>query len=451
MWKLLILFLSCGLLLHSEPLTPIKKKTPVVVLGGGIAGMTAALQLSQAGMMPLVIVGPSPGGVITVSHEVENWPGDILIRGADLADRFEQQLKNREVELLSAVATDVDFSHRPFLIKAKNPLVPTESYEIEAPCCIIALGATPKLLQVPGESALLYKKIFTCAPCDGFRFKDQTVAVIGGGEAALVEAHYLATLAKQVYVIVRGDQFKTIQPSLKEKLFSKSNVKILYQTTVQQFEETSAGIKLYLNPQETLLVQAAFLAIGSHPNTQILKQSLKLDPQGYVILERGQMTSIPGVFAAGDVSDRVYKQASTAAGDATKAALDAISFLSNAPPLPVAASTSPPSEPTEILSLANLRSILQTAHKPAILYFYSPSCSPCRSFRPLYQKWAQDFGSVASFLKINGETSSACFKAYNVQAIPTILVLDPDGHIAYRATGISHMSEVLVYLEKLKN
>ncbi len=275
--------------------------------------------------------------------------------------------------------------------------------------------------------------------------------MVGGGEAALVEAHYLATLAKQVYVIVRGDQFKTIQPSLKKKLLSKSNVKILYRTTVQQFEETSAGIKLYLNPQETLLVQAAFLAIGSHPNTQILKQSLKLDPQGYVILEKGQMTSIPGVFAAGDASDRVYKQASTAAGDATKAALDAISFLSNAPPLPVATSTSPPSEPTEVLSLANLRSILQTAHKPAILYFYSPSCSPCRSFRPLYQKWSQDFGSVASFLKINGETSSACFKAYNVQAIPTILVLDPDGHIAYRATGISHMSEVLVYLEKLKN
>ncbi len=158
MWKLFLLFLSCSLLLHGEPSTPIKKKSPVVILGGGVAGMTAALQLSQAGMMPLVIVGPSPGGIITVSHEVENWPGDILITGADLADRFEQQLKKRGVELLSAVATDVDFSRRPFLIKAKNSLTPTESYEIETPCCVIALGATPKLLQVPGESALLYKR-----------------------------------------------------------------------------------------------------------------------------------------------------------------------------------------------------------------------------------------------------------------------------------------------------
>lgn len=440
MLKKLLFFITLLISAHAQT-------APVVILGGGIAGMTAALQVSQAGLTPLVIIGPTPGGIITVSPGVENWPGDLSITGPALADKLEQQLEKRGVKMMSGVVTSVDFSRRPFKIHVKDPILSKESV-IEAECCIVALGATPNQLQVPGEKSLLFKKIFTCAPCDGLRFKDQTVAVIGGGESALIEAHYLSNIAKQVIVIVRGDKFKTIQPALKEKLLSNPKVKVLFKTTVKEFQDVPEGIKLHLS-KDTLLVQGVFLAIGSHPNTDMLKNSLKLDASGYIILKEGQTTSIPGVFAAGDVSDPVYKQAISAAGDATKAALEAINFLSSTP------SSSPVITPTasniiEITDLPTLQSTIQSSDKPIVAYFSSPSCMPCRSFKTLYQKWSQDYSTVAKFLKINGEECSACFDAYKVQAIPAVLIIDSKGNVTHRAVGAMNMTDIVKFLEKQK-
>ncbi len=403
--------------------------------------MTAALQISQAGLTPLVIMGPSPGGIITVSPDVENWPGDVSITGADLADRLEQQLKSRGVQFLSGVVQAVDFSHRPFTIKVSN------HPEIKTDCCIVTMGATPNFLGIPGEKPLLYSKIFTCAPCDGLRFKGQSVAVIGGGESALVEAHYLSNIAKQVTVVVRSKEFRTMQPALKEKVLSKPNVKVLFQTTVHQFQDDPQGMTLKLSNQQSLQVQGVFLAIGSHPNTDILKKALKLSPDGYVILGKGQSTSVPGVFAAGDVSDPIYKQAITAAGDATKAALEAIQYLSltNSSAASMKSSTE---NITEIPDLKTLQSTIRTSDKPVVAYFSSPACMPCRSFKPLYEKWSQDYSDVAHFLKINGETCPACFDLYNVQAIPAVLIITPDGKVLQRAVGAVNMTDIVKYLEK---
>ena len=236
--------------------------------------MTAALQISQAGLTPLVIMGPSPGGIITVSHDVENWPGELSITGADLADKLQKQLEARGIPLLSGSVKSVDFSRRPFTLQVINP-ISQEATTIQADSCIITIGATPNLLQIPGEKPLLYNKIFTCAPCDGLRFKDQNVAVIGGGESALIEAHYLSGIAKEVTIIVRGKEFKMIQPALKEKVLSKPNVTVLFQTTVKEFKDYPRGIELELSTQKSLLVQGAFLAIGSHPNTDIFKNALQ--------------------------------------------------------------------------------------------------------------------------------------------------------------------------------
>lgn len=441
MIKKLILFFILISSLHAQ--------IPIVILGGGIAGMTAALQVSQAGLTPLLIVGPTPGGIITVSPGVENWPGDLFITGAALADKLEEQLQKRGVKFMTAEVTSVDFSKRPFTIHVKNPHIPGDSSVIEAECCIVALGATPNMLQIPGEASLLYKKIFTCAPCDGLRFKDQTVAVIGGGESALIEAHYLANIAKEVVVIVRGKEFKTIQPALKSKLLSNPKVKVLFQTTVEEFQDDASGIKLHLSSKKSLLVQGAFLAIGSRPNTDILKNSLNLDSAGYIILKDGQMTSIPGVFAAGDVSDRTYKQAITAAGDATKAALEAINYLSIAP------SSSQIQEAfsgeiTEIPDLAAFKSVILTSEKPVVAYFFNPQCIPCRSFRPIYQKWAEQYSSVATFIKINGETCPACFHAYHIEAIPAVLIFDSKGKVIRHAIGQMQMTEIIKFLENQK-
>ena len=426
---------------------PIRQTAPVVVLGEGMAGMSAALQLSQAGLHPLVITGLSPGGIITVSQDVENWPGDLLISGAHLADRLEQQIEKRGVKLLPAMVTQVDFSRAPFKIYAKNFLLKEESYEIETPCCIIATGALPNLLKVPGEVDLLYQKIFTCAPCDGLRFKDQTVAVIGGGESALVEADYLSHLAKKVFILVRGKSFKSFQPALKEKLLSKPNVEILYQTTVHGFKNDPSGVQLQLQAgksPKTLLVQGAFLAIGSTPNTQIFKKSLELDPDGYIVLKQGQMTSVPGVFAAGDVSDRLYKQAITAAGDATKAALQAIQFLSSSP------TTIMTKDPSSVLEITDLETLQQTIHssKWTVAYFYSSSCMPCRAFKPLFLRWSEKYGEIATFIKINNETCPPCFDSYQVQSIPTVLILDSEGTIQKHAAGLFQMPRISSFLEE---
>jgi len=410
-----------------------QKTTPVVILGGGVAGMSAALQISQAGLTPLVIVGPSPGGIITVSPAVENWPGDLSITGSDLADKLEEQLKNRDVQFLSGAVESVDFSRRPFTLKVSG------HPDIKADCCIIAMGATPNILGAPGEKGLLYSKIFTCAPCDGLRFKGQTVAVIGGGESALIEAHYLSNIAKQVTIIVRGKEFKTVQTALKEKVLSRPNVKVIFQTTVEKFEETDQGVNLTLSNKEVLEAQGVFLAIGSHPNTAILKKALRLTSEGYIALEKGQSTSVPGVFAAGDISDPVYKQAITAAGDATKAALEAIRYLSL---------TSPTI--TEITDLKTLQSTIRASSKPVVAYFSSPSCAPCRSFKPLYEKWAQDYSGVAHFLKINRESCPACFEFYDVQAIPAVLIITPDGKVLDRAVGVANMTNIVKPLEKAR-
>lgn len=420
-----------------------QKSTPVVIMGGGVAGMTAALQISQAGLTPLVIMGPSPGGIITVSPDVENWPGDISITGADLADKLEQQLKSRGVQFLFETVQSVDFSRRPFTIRVSN------QPEIKTDCCIVTMGATPNFLGVAGEKPLLYSKIFTCAPCDGLRFKGQSVAVIGGGESALIEAHYLSNIAEQVTVVVRGKEFRTIQPALKEKVLSKSNVKVLFQTSVEQIQDDPQGVILKLSSQQNLQVQGVFLAIGSHPNTDILKNTLKLTPNGYIILEKGQSTSVPGVFAAGDVSDPVYKQAITAAGDATKAALEAIQYLSLANSS-TAISKNTFSNITEIPDLKTLQATIRASDKPVVAYFSSSSCMPCRSFRPLYEKWSQDYSNVAQFLKINAETCEACFDAYNVQAIPAVLVITPEGRVLQRAVGAVNMTDIVKYLEKAR-
>ncbi len=441
--KKLVLFLFLLVSLHAQT------TVPVVVIGGGIAGMTAALQISQAGLTPLLIMGPSPGGIITVSHDVENWPGELSITGIDLADKLQQQLEQRGIPLISGVVKAVDFSRRPFTFQVINP-ISQEATTIQADSCIITMGATPNLLQIPGEKQLLYNKIFTCAPCDGLRFKDQNVAVIGGGESALIEAHYLSGIAKQVTLVVRGKEFKTIQPALKEKVISKPNVKVLFQTAVKEFKDDPQGIQLELSSKDSLLVQGAFLAIGSHPNTDILQEALKLDPSGYIVLGKGQNTSVLGVFAAGDVCDPIYKQAITAAGDATKAALDAIQYLSMTSS-PASKTIAASSSIIEIEDLPTLQSTIKSSDKPLVVYFSSPACMPCRSFKPLYEKWSEEYSDVAKFLKIIGETCPACFQAYNIRGIPAVLIITPEGKVLKRAIGTENMIDVLQFLEKARH
>jgi thioredoxin reductase (NADPH) len=418
-------------------------------LGGGVAALTAAVQVSQAGLQPLVITGPRPGGIIVQSHSVQNWPGEIEITGTDLADKLQKQAEACGVIFHPGQVTDIDVAGHPFLITVQNSFEKQPIQKIKARTCIIALGALPKLLHVPGEQENLFVNIFTCAPCDGMRYKDKTVAVIGGGDSALVEAQYLSNLAKKVYVLVRKDEFKTVQPKQRDAILSRPNIEVLYNTTVESFRNQEQGLILNLaDPSglKQLPVNGAFLAIGSLPNTEMFKGKLELDSGGYIVLKDKQETSVPGIFAAGDVSDKIFRQAMTAAGDATKAALQAQNYFGTT--VPAVQETAQATELREIVSLEALRQLVSTSDKPVVVYFYGKQCLPCRSFRFTYNKWASQFQDKAYFVKISGEEARDCFNLYHIQVVPTVVVFDKE-KVLYQGSG-KELSNLPSFLEKIK-
>jgi len=428
------LLLSLALLLGVKPLPSapiVDEEYPVVILGGGVAALTAAVQVSQAGFQPLVITGPKPGGIIVQSHSVRNWPGEIEISGGELADKLQKQADACGTLFLHGQVIDVDVSKQPFVFTVQSS--ENKVQKIRARTCIVALGALPKLLGVPGEQENLFSSIFTCAPCDGMHFKNKTVAVIGGGDSALTEAHYLSNLAKKVYLIVRKDEFRTIQPKYRDSVLSRPNVEVIYNTTVSSFQKNENDLTLTLSStKKPLTVHGAFLAIGSLPNTALFKGKLELDKEGFIVLKNQQETSVPRIYAAGDVSDKVYKQAMTAAGDATKAALQAQEHFGNHL---ILQTKSPTTSIQEIDSMDQLRSVISSSKKPTVVYFYSKSCPPCRSFSPTFDTWATQLSDKAHFVKARDTVADEIFEAFNIRAMPSVVILDTKGKPIFEARG----------------
>lgn len=297
----------------------------VIVLGGGVGSLTSALYLARAGIVPIVIEGPIPGGLITQSHSVQNWPGEMEISGTDLADKVKAQVIANGAKIVSEEVVAVDFSKRPFLITTRS-IGEKETKLRQAKTVIIALGSSPNFLSIPGEETYWGRGISNCAVCDGSLFRGKKVGVVGGGDAAVLEALYLSNIAKDVTLFIRKDAFKGIEEKRIQALKAKSNVKILFNTQVVEVKGskdklTTLVLKTNDKPNYEFPVDGLFLAIGSTPNSSLFKGSLELDSQGYIALKNGQETSVPGVYAMGDIVDPVYKQAITAAGDGAKAAL----------------------------------------------------------------------------------------------------------------------------------
>ena len=449
-----IFLLTLAFLLGFKPLPSapiIEQEYPIVILGGGVAALTAAVQVSQAGFQPVIITGPSPGGIIVQSHSIHNWPGEIEISGAELADKFQKQAAACGTLFIHGQVINVDVSKQPFVFTIQNNADPSKIQKIKARTCIVALGALPKLLQVPGEQENLFTKIFTCAPCDGLQFKDKTVAVIGGGDSALTEAHYLSNLAKKVYVIVRKDQFRTVQAKYKDIILSRPNIEVIYNTTVSSFQKDHEDLKLTLaTPQgaSQLSVQGAFLAIGSLPNTALFKGKLELDKEGFIVLKNQQETSVPRVYAAGDVSDKIFKQAMTAAGDATKAALQAQEHFGDK----TTAQKEPVKAPAikEITSMEELRTLATSSDKPVVVYFYSKTCQPCRSFNYTYDIWASQLHEKAHFVKVLHGPGDDLFYAFGVRFLPSVVVLDTKGKLIFEARGLE-LAKVPSVIEKSRS
>lgn len=300
-----------------------------LIIGSGPAGFTAAIYASRAALEPVLYEGLEPGGQLTTTTEIENFPGyPDGVQGTQLMDDLRRQAKRLGTDVRSGVITAVDLSHRPFKVSVEG------EEKLLADSIIISTGATAKYLGLPSESKFKGMGVSACATCDGFFYRKQDVAVVGGGDTACEEATYLASLCRQVYLIVRKPYLRASK-AMQERVFSTDNIKVLFEhNTVEVLgdEDGVTGVKVLNGAGEEydIPLSGFFLAIGHHPNTELFMGQLKTDDQGYIVTEPGtSMTSVEGVFAAGDVRDPHYRQAVVAAGSGCIAALDCERFLAS--------------------------------------------------------------------------------------------------------------------------
>nr|WP_093313616.1 thioredoxin-disulfide reductase [Sphingomonas jatrophae] len=304
--------------------------TKMLILGSGPAGLSAAIYGARAGLAPIVVQGVQPGGQLTTTTDVENYPGfREVIQGPWLMEEMQAQAEHVGARMLWDTIVDVDVSTRPFRLTGDGGTV----YVAET--LVIATGAQAKWLGLESEQRLRGQGVSACATCDGFFYRGKKVAVIGGGNTAVEEALYLTNHSPDVTLIHRRDSLRA-EKILQERLFAHPNIKVLWNTVVDEFvagEGTAGLVALQLRDRESgethrLDVDGAFTAIGHSPATELFRGKLDLDDDGYLLVEPGTArTAIPGVFACGDVMDKIYRQAITAAGTGCMAALDAERFL----------------------------------------------------------------------------------------------------------------------------
>ncbi len=304
-----------------------ENKRNVIIIGSGPAGLTAALYAARANLKPLVLEGIQPGGQLTITTDVENFPGfPDGILGPELMDKMRQQASRFGAECKYETVTEVDFSARPFTVKTENG-----SYSGDT--VIISTGASALFLDLPGEKEYMGRGVSACATCDGFFFADQELVVVGGGDTAMEEATFLTKFAKKVHVVHRRDELRASK-TMRDRAVKNDKIEFIWDSAVDEIvgdDNGVTGVKLRnvkSGEQTDFPVQGVFVAIGHIPNTGIFKGHLDMNDVGYIKVNNGSThTNVEGVFAAGDVADHVYRQAITAAGTGCMAAMDAERWL----------------------------------------------------------------------------------------------------------------------------
>lgn len=309
------------------------KHHKLIILGSGPAGYSAAVYAARANLNPVVITGLEPGGQLTTTTEVDNWPGDVEgLQGPALMERMRKHAERFDTEIIYDHIVKTDFSKRPFVLEG-------DSGHYSCDALIIATGASARYLGLPSEEAYKGRGVSACATCDGFFYRNQEVAVIGGGNTAVEEALYLSNIASKVTLVHRRDELRA-EKILQDKLLEREkngNIEILWDSVLDEVLGDDAGVtgiqvkNLKTDEVSKIDVHGCFIAIGHDPNTKIFEGQLEMN-NGYIIIESGlngnaTATSVPGVFAAGDVADQVYRQAITSAGFGCMAALDAEKYF----------------------------------------------------------------------------------------------------------------------------
>jgi thioredoxin reductase (NADPH) len=297
----------------------------VIIIGSGPAGLTAAIYTARANLKPLVFTGNEIGGQVSITNEVENYPGfPEGLTGPELVEKFQKQAERFGTRIEYAEVTEVDFEVQPFRVK-------TYDNEYQAKAIIIATGASPRKLGVPGEAELTGRGVSYCATCDGFFFRDKEVAVIGGGDSALEEGVFLTKFANRVRIIHRRDELRAGY-ALQERAKRNQKIEFVWDTVVTEINGNGAVESIQIKnvktgEASTLKADGVFIYIGHYPNSHLFKDKLDLDERGYLITGRNTRTSVPGVFAAGEIADPVFRQVVSSAGEGCKAAIQVERYL----------------------------------------------------------------------------------------------------------------------------
>ena len=296
----------------------------ILIIGSGPAGLTAAIYAARADLNPLMIEGFTRGGQLMITTDVENYPGfPDGIMGPDLMEQFRKQAERFGTRMISSDVTKVDFAQRPFKVWSGED-------EYEADSIVISTGASARWLGIPGEEKLRGYGVSACATCDGFFFRDREIAVVGGGDSAMEEALFLTKFASKVWIIHRRDEFRASK-IMAQRALDHEKIEVIWDTVVEEVLGDGSVTGMMLRNRKTdevteMKIEGLFVAIGHDPNTKIFEGQLELDDEGYIVAD-GTKTSVEGVFAGGDVVDKVYRQAVTAAGLGCAAALDAERWL----------------------------------------------------------------------------------------------------------------------------
>ena len=450
------LFIASLLAMQPVASHEVEDAESVVILGGGVGSLTSALYLGRAGLSPLIIEGPKPGGLLTQSHAVQNWPGVMEIEGMQLTDNMRVQAEASGARFLSEEVISVDFSKRPLTITTKALDGSGKTRNLYALTCIIAMGTEPNYLGIPGEQEYWGRGVTNCAICDGNLYKDKVVGVVGGGDAAVLEALYLSNIAKEVYVFVRKGQLRAIEEKRIQVLREKGNVYFRFNTTIEGVKGDSDGVTGVLlqggGHIREMNLDGLFLAIGSTPNSKIFQNVLNLDKKGYLLLEKDQQTSTQGIYAIGDIVDPVYKQAVSAAGDGAKAALQAQQYLTDRENKLVAKRQIALNQPAakkliDVDSEDQFHQELSSSTIPVVVDFYATWCGPCKMVSPMLDNSATALAGKVKFLKVNVDKFQNLSSEHKVRAMPTVLLFDQGAEME-RKVGVDQISDLL---EELQN
>ena len=419
-----------------------KNIVPALIIGSGPAGLGAALYTARTHIKTLVICGNESGGQLTETTSIENWPAKKKLSGAALMNEFKEQVTGFGADLLNDTVAQIDFSTWPFTVITQG------GKTLHALCIIIATGSSPEHLNVPGAQEYLGKGIAVCSICDAPFHKGKKVAVIGGNEPDLERALQLAAYAQKVTVIVDGNQLQAARV-VQEYIQQQNNIEILFNTNIKRIigdTKKVTGLELYTTTTGknfTIPVDAAYITTGYTPNSHLFAKFIKTDADGYIMVEgRTQKTSLPGVFAAGMVADKLYPKAGVAVGSGIKAALDLINFLQDIGYTPQVAEqakhklftahTGTKGKISTIETVEQLNQKLSETDKIAVIEFFAPYCPQCTQFTAHFEHLASTFKDKAHFLQVNVKKSPELSKQFAITSIPALFILKQGTCIAHK-------------------